>query len=173
MRAIGLREDFTAETVRMFAARAKDADQVRRLLSIAAIYEGMSRGDAARIGGMDRQTLRDWVHRFNDAGLEGLVNRKAIGASPRLTVEQSADLARIVETGPDPERDGVVRWRCLDLKGLIRERYGVDYHERSVGKLLAAMGFSHISPRPRHVGQDPDAIETFKKKTFRSVWQRS
>ena len=104
MRSIGLRKDFTAAMVRMFAARAKDADQVRRLLSIAAIYEGMSRGDAARIGGMERQTLRDWVHRFNDAGPEGLVNRKASGASPRLTVEQSADLARIVEAGPDPER---------------------------------------------------------------------
>jgi transposase len=173
MPAIALRGDYTAEPVRGIAARARDADQARRLLSIAAVYDGMSRADAARIGGMDRQTLRDWVHRFNDTGPDGLINRKAPGATPKLTAEQVAELSRIVAAGPDPERDGVVRWRCLDLKGLIRERYGVDYHERSVGKLLAALGFAHVSARPRHLGQDPEALETFKKKTSRTAWRRS
>ena len=173
MPAIALRRDFTAEQVRGLAAGAGDAAQARRLLSIAAVYDGMSRADAARIGGMDRQTLRDWVHRFNDAGPDGLIDRKAPGAKAKLTAEQLAELARIVSAAPDPERDGVVRWRCVDLKSVIRERFGVDYHERSVGKLLAALGFAHVSARPLHVGQDPEALETFKKKISRSVWRRS
>ena len=172
MPAIALRDDYQAKAVRALAARAKDGKQARRLLSIAAVYDGMSRADAARIGGMDRQTLRDWVHRFNDEGPVGLIDRKGPGAAAKLTQAQLADLARLVEAGPDRERDGVVRWRCIDLKRLIRERFGVDYHERSVGKLLAALEFSHISARPRHVGQDPDVLEEFKKNS-RTVWRRS
>ena len=163
MPAIALRDDYDAARVRGFATRSQDAKQARRLLSIAAAYEGIERAAAARIGGMDRQTLRDWVHRFNEAGPEGLIDRKAAGAPPRLTPAQLAELARIVDAGPDPERDGVVRWRCMDLKHLIAERFGVAYHERSVGKLLAALGFAHISARPRHVGQDAAVMAAFKK----------
>lgn len=172
MPAITLREDYRAEDVRAVAARAKDGKQARRLLSIAAVYDGMSRAEAARIGSMDRQTLRDWVHRFNAEGPEGLFDRKAPGAASKLMRAQLAELARIVEAGPDPGRGGVVRWRCIDLKELIRERFGVDYHERSVAKLLAALGFSHISARPRHVGQEPEVLEEFKKNS-RTVWPRS
>ncbi len=172
MPAIELRDDYSAAEVRGLAARAKDAAQARRLLSIAAVLDGMSRSDAARIGGMDRQTLRDWVHRFNDEGADGLVDRQAPGARAKLSPAQLAEVARFVRTGPDPDRDGVVRWRCLDLKDLIRERFGVDYHERSVGKLLVRLGFSHISARPRHLGQEPDVIERFKKKTSRRAWRR-
>ncbi len=171
MLAISLREDYGAGDVRALAARAKDAAQARRLLSIAAAYDGMSRGDAARVGGMDRQTLRDWVHRFNEGGPDGLIDRKPGGTAPRLLPAQLEELAGIVEGGPDRERDGVVRWRCLDLKSLIRARFGVDYHERSVGKLLVALGFSHISARPRHVGQDAEVMEGFKKNS-QAIWQR-
>jgi transposase len=138
------------------ARRSKDVNQSRRLLSLAAVRDGKDRGEAARIGGMDRQTLRDWVHRFNAAGLEGLVNHWTDGPKPRLSAAQLFELAKIVETGPDRERDGVVRWRRVDLKRVIAEKFGVEFHERYVGTLLKKLGFSHISEWPRHPAQDGD-----------------
>ena len=163
MPAISLRTDFDAVTVRRAAAAATDPAQVRRLLAIAAVYDGMSRRDAAAIGAMDRQTLRDWVRRFNAEGPVGLVDRKAPGAARKLTPAQLAELAEIVETDPDAETDGVVRWRRIDLQAVIATRFGVGYHERSVSRLLHELGFSHVSARPRHRAQDPALLETFKK----------
>ena len=124
-----------------------------------------------------RRVLAAWIGRRCGTGFTGstrevpagLIDRKPNGALRRLTPSQMAALSRAIEAGPDPERDGVVRWRCIDLKQLIRTRFGVDYHERSVGKLLAALGFSHISARPRHVGQDARAQEEFKKKFSRTL----
>ena len=98
---------------------------------------------------MDRQTLRDWVHRFNASGPEGLINNSTEGPKPRLSEEQLAQFLKIVEAGPDREKDGIVRWRRIDLKRVIAERFGVDFHPRYVGKLLKKLGFSHISARPR------------------------
>src|SRR5215204_4945325 len=121
--AIAVRTDFTAGEVRRFAKRAKDAAQARRLLAIAAVLDGMSREDAARIGGMDRQTLRDWVHRFNQAGPDGLLYAWTSGPTPRLSPDQRTELAALVEAGPDRQVDGVVRWRRIDLKRLIKERF--------------------------------------------------
>ena len=112
---------------------------------------------------MDRQTLRDWVHRFNASGPDGLIDNWTAGPKPRLSEEQLAEFARIVETGPDRERDGVVRWRRIDLKRVIAERFGVDFHARYVGKLLHKLGFSHMSARPRHPAQDERIVEAFKK----------
>src|SRR5881275_1972283 len=114
--AISVRDDFEAEELRVLAGRVKDADQARRLLAIAAIYDGMDRDEAARIGGMDRQTLRDWVYRFNELGPEGLINIKPPGRPSRLSAEQKEQLCLLVEAGPDPQEDGVARWRCVDLK---------------------------------------------------------
>src|ERR1700744_5085658 len=156
-----------AKELRALARRAKDVNQSRRLLSLAAVRDGMDRGSAAKIGGMDRQTLRDWVHRFNGSGPEGLIDNRAGGPKPRLSEEQLAQLAKIVEAGPDREKDGVVRWRRVDLKRVIAERFGVEFHPRYVGKLLQKLGFSHISARPRHPAQDERIIEAFKK-TFRA-----
>jgi transposase len=173
MSSLRLRGDFDAVSVRGLAREASDADQARRLLAIAAVYEGMSRSDAARIGGMDRQTLRDWVHRFNDAGAGGLVNRAAPGNPRRLTGDQEAELAKLVEAGPAAAGLGhLARWRCADLKALVLERWGIDYHERTIGKLLDRLGFSHITTRPRHYRQDEAAMEAFKK-TSRTGWRRS
>ena len=152
--AVKLREDYSAAELRRLAKRSKDANQSRRLLSLAAVREGKDRAEAAKLGGMDRQTLRDWVHRFNAEGPQGLLDHLSEGPKPRLTQAQLAELAQIVETGPDPKTDGVVRWRRIDLKAVIARRFGVAYHERSVGKLLKALGFSHISARPRHPKQD-------------------
>jgi transposase len=162
--AIGLRQDFDAATLRRLATTVKDADQVRRLLALAAVYDGKDREEAARIGGMDRQTLRDWVLRFNERGADGLINAKSPGRPPTLSKDQMEELRRVVEAGPDPEKDGVARWRCADLKRVLGARFGVDLSEVSLGRCLRKLGFSHISARPRHPKQDPEAIATFKKK---------
>jgi len=161
--AVKIRTDYSAEELRRLASRSKDANQSRRLLSLAAVLDGMSRADAARVGGMDRQTLRDWVHRFNEAGPDGLLDAWTGGRKPRLSAEQKAELAEIVETGPDLEKDGVVRWRRIDLQRVIKERFGVDYHQRYVGTLVKQLGFSHMSARPQHPKQDVQVIEAFKK----------
>lgn len=161
--AVGLREDWDAARVRRAARAAQDADQVRRLLAIAAVYEGKDRAAAARIGAMDRQTLRDWVHRFNAAGPDGLIDRQPPGVKRRLTAEQEAELARLIEDGPQVDRDGVVRWRCVDLQHQILTRWEIFYHERTIGKIVRRLGFRHISARQRHRGQEPEAIEAFKK----------
>src|SRR6185437_9616276 len=123
-RAVGLREDFGTVELRRLARRATDAAQARRLLALAAVRDGMNRTEAARIGGMDRQTLRDWVHRFNQHGPEGLTDTWSKGHPPRLSAEQQAELAHLVETGPDRAVHGVVRWRRIDLKQIIAERFG-------------------------------------------------
>src|SRR5580692_11762597 len=167
----GSRHGFSGEIARgLFGCGAsgvgpavEELNQSRRLLSLAAVRDGMDRGSAAKIGGMGRQTLRDWVHRFNGSGPEGLVDNWTDGPKPRLSAEQLAQFAQIVEAGPDREKDGVVRWRRLDLKRVIAERFGIDFHPRYVGKLLKKLGFSHISARPRHPAQDERTVEAFKK----------
>jgi transposase len=161
--AVKLRQDFGADELRRLAARAKDAAQARRLLALAAVHDGMNRTEAARIGGMDRQTLRDWVHRFNQCGPDGLIDIKSPGRPSKLSEPQKQALKQLVEAGPDPETDGVVRWRCVDLKRVLGERFGVDLSEVSLGRLLKKLGFSHISARPQHPVQAPEAITAFKK----------
>ena len=160
---VRLRTDFSATELRRLAKKAKDANQSRRLLSLAAVIDGKNRSEAATIGGMDRQTLRDWVHRFNAAGPDGLKDNLTGGLPPRLSAEQRAEFAQIVEAGPDRDKDGVVRWRRVDLQRVIAERFGVDYCERYVGTLLKKLGFSHISARPRHPGQDAEIVTAYKK----------
>jgi putative transposase len=160
---IVLRDDYDSLELRRLAKASRDPRQVCRLLALAAAYDGMSRGQAAKVGGMDRQTLRDWAHRFNEEGPEGLKHRSGAGRPRFLTAEQMSELSVIVETGPDPEVDGVVRWRRVDLQRVIEERFGVTYRERTISDLLAALSFSHISARPRHPGQDERVIEAFKK----------
>ena len=148
--ALSLRTDYSPADLRRLAKKTKDNNQSRRLLSLAAVLDGMNRTDAARIGGMDRQTLRDWVHRFNDQGPDGLCDVHAGGVEPRLSAEKLAELAAIVEAGPDREKDGVVRWRRVDLQRVVKERFGVDYCERYIGTLLKKLGSVHgggvISP---------------------------
>jgi len=169
--AVRVREDFSAAELRRLAKTAEDADQARRLLSLAAVRDGMSREAAAEIGAMDRQTLRDWVHRFNERGPEGLINAKAPGPEPKLSAEQKQELKGIVEAGPDLDKDGVVRWRCIDLKRVLKARFDVELDEVSIGRVLKELGFAHVSPRPKHPEQDPQAIEAFKKTSLRA-WLR-
>lgn len=157
------REELTASELRAAAARTKDARAARRMLALALVLDGVDRTRAAENCGMDRQTLRDWVHRYNAEGLAGLSNRRAPNLPRRLSPDQMAELASWVEAGPDPERDGVVRWRRKDLARRIEERFGVVMHERTVGKQLAALGFRHLSVRPQHPKADHHAQEFFKK----------
>ena len=164
---VKIRTDFSAAELRRLAASSRDANQSRRPLSLAAVVDGMSRAAAALIDGMDRQTLRDWVHRFNAQGPDGLKDIRSKGQPPRLSREQLVAFAEIVETGPDKGKDSVVRWRRIDLKRIVEERFGVVYHERSIGKLLKLLGFSHISARPRHPGQKAETIAAFKKTSAR------
>ena len=161
--AVSLRADYSAAELRRLAAATRNANQSRRLLSLAAVLDGMNRTQAARIGGMDRQTLRDWVHRFNAHGPDGLLDSWSKGPEPRLSQEQRTEITQLVETGPDKAVHGVVRWRRIDLQRVILDRFGVAYHERTIGKLLKALGFSHVSSRPRHPAQDASTIEAFKK----------
>lgn len=161
--AVELRDDFEADDVRRLALKAKDANQARRLLALAAVYDGMDREAAARIGGMDRQTLRDWVNRFNERGPDGLINARSPGRPSKLSAEQKEELRQLVEAGPDPQMHGVVRWRCVDLKRVLGERFAVDLSEVSLGRVLKQLGYSHISARPRHPAQDAQAIAAFKK----------
>jgi transposase len=170
--AVRLRQDFGAGELRRLAAKAKDGAQARRLLALAAVHDGMNRTEAARIGGMDRQTLRDWVHRFNQCGPEGLIDIKSPGRPSKLSEGQKEVLKQLVETGPDLATDGVVRWRCVDLKRVVRQRFGVDLSEVSLGRALKKLGFAHISARPQHPVQDPEAIAAFKK-TFQRRSRRS
>ena len=155
---------FAIEFSRHIATASRGSDK-------AAIVESIARnlcGQTTRLRCADRQTLRDWVHRFNVEGPEALRDHRGEGPKPRLTPAQLAELAQVVESGPDPKTDGVVRWRRVDLKAVIACRFGVAYHERSVGKLLKALGFSHISARPRHPKQDERIVAAFKRTSSKS-----
>lgn len=147
------------------ASVSRDARASRRMLAIALVLEGRSRTEAAEVCGMDRQTLRDWVHRYNAEGLAGLHDRcGAIGRKRRLTAEQEAQVEAWVESGPDPaQHGGLVRWRRIDLRDLIAREFGVEFHERSVGKLLRRLDFRRLSVRPQHPQSDVAAQEAFKK----------
>ncbi len=158
-----LRPDFDATKLREVAKRCPDSRQTRRLLALAAVYDGMKRAEAAKVGGMDRQTLGDWVHRFNGEGMDGLTNHKGAGRPRMLGDKQMKELGEIVETGPDRAVDGVVRWRRIDLKRVIEERFDVVYSKRGISRLLAELNFTHISARPQHPRQDERIIAAFKK----------
>lgn len=157
------RDDMTSQELRRQAGRVKDGRVSRRLLAIALVLEGASRRTAAESCGMDRQTLRDWVHRYNAEGIEGLINRGGGGVKPRLTREQMAQVSAWVEAGPDPEHDGVVRWRRADLARRIEAEFGINLHERTVGTYLARLGFRKLSVRPEHPKADPATQAAFKK----------
>src|SRR5262249_12513892 len=170
--AIPVRTDYTASEVRRFAQRAKDAAQARRLLAIAAVLDGASREEAATIGGMDRQTLRDWVIRFNEQGPDGLINIPSSGVPPKLNSRPKAFLARIVEEGPIPAIHSVVRWRACDLIMRLYEEFGLSVSDDTIYRALKNLGFSHVSARPKAYKQNAEAMDAFKK-TSPGVWRKS
>lgn len=162
------RTELDAAGLRAAAARSKDAAASRRLLALALVLDGHNRTEAARAAGMDRQTLRDWVHRYNKDGLGGLTNQPNSGAPPRkLTPAQEATVAEWVREGPKLAQHKVVRWRLADLRDEIARQFDVHFHERTIGKLMARLNFSRISVRPRHPEQDAAAQEAHKKTSPR------
>ena len=170
--AIGLREDFDAKALRALAKRAKDGPQARRLLALAAIYDGAARSEAAKIGGVTLQIVRDWVLRFNEQGPDGLLDRKAPGQPSLMNDEHRAALARIVEKGPTPAIHGVVRWRIVDLCQWLFEEFRIAASETTMSRELRKLGYRKLSARPRHHAQRDGAIEEFKKSS-RRVWRTS
>ncbi len=170
--AIGLRGDYEAGALRAAAKRSKDGPQARRLLALAAIYDGATRTEAAKIGGVGLQVVRDWVLKFNAHGPDGLIDRKALGQPPRLNEEHRAALATILENGPIPAVHGVVRWRIVDLCQWIFEEFRVAVSQQTLSRVLRKMGYRKLSARPRHHAQAAGAIEDFKK-VFPPAWKRS
>ena len=163
MPALEIRRDRTPVMLRKLAKAETDVRVARRLLAIANALDGVDRKAAAEAAGMDRQTLRDWVHRYNAEGVAGLVDRPRPGRPPRLSGAELDELIEIVEAGPDVETDGVVRWRCADLAGVVAARFGVALSERSVGRLLNDRGYVRLKPRSQHPKADPEAQSAFKK----------
>src|SRR5271163_4777576 len=157
------RTEYTSAELRGLAAKCSDGAEVRRMLALALVLDGCPRGEAASLNGMDRQTLCDWVHRYNVAGLDGLKTRKSPGQAPRLTKAQKAELRDLVVKGPDPATHKVVRWRCVDLQAEVARRWSVEVHESTIGKWLGELGLTRLQPRPVHPKKDATAEATFKK----------
>jgi transposase len=170
--AVQLRSDYSGDDLRRLARASRDAAQTRRLLALAAIYDGGSRSMAARIGGVGLQIVRDWVLRFNAQGPGGLVDCEAPGKTPLLGAAQRTALAQAVEAGPTPYLDGVVRWRLVDPAQWLRDQFGVSVSRQTLGRELRAMGYAKLSARPRHYAQDAVAMQAFKK-TFPPRWRPS
>ena len=162
------RAEHTSSDLRALAGRSRNGAQVRRLLALAMVMDARPRAEAAACNGMDRQTLSDWVHRYNEEGPEGLRDRSAPGRAPYLTEAQMAELRALVVKGPDPERDKVVRWRCVDLLAEVKRRFSVEVHESTIGAWLRELGLTRLQPRPVHPKKDPAAEAAFKK-TF-AAW---
>lgn len=157
------RMDHTSAELRGLAIKSRDAAQSRRLSAIAMVLDASSREDAARQTGMDRQTLRDWVHRYNEAGADGLISRTAPGPRPKLSEAQMQELRELVIAGPDAAVHQVVRWRCIDLRDEVGRRFEVTVDERTIGKWLGKLRLTRLQPRPYHPKKDPAAEEAFKK----------
>ena len=171
--AIGLRDDFDGPALRRLARASKCSNQARRLLALAGIYDGGSRSDAARIGGVGLQIVRDWVVRFNGRGPDGLVDGKAPGPRSKLDDAQRRALIEVVESGPIPAIHGVVRWRLVDLVQWLHYEFAVSLDETTVGRELKKLGYVKLTARPRHHAQNELALEAFKKGALPPSWQWS
>jgi transposase len=169
---IPLRQDFNASQLRSLAKKSKEGPQARRLLALAAIYDGATRSEAAKIGGVGRQIIRDWVIWFNADGPDGLRNGKSPGQPSKLDDTQRKAIARMIESGPIPAVHSVVRWRLIDLAQWIFEEFRVTIAKQTLSRELRAMGYRKLSARPRHHAQVEGVIEDFKK-VFPSAWMQS
>ena len=169
---VALRGDFKASQLRALARKTKDGPQARRLLALAAIYDGATRTEAARIGGVTLQIIRDWVMRFNARGAAGLLDGKSPGQPSRLNDVQRQAIVRMIESGPIPAIHGVVRWRLIDLSQWIYEGFRITVAKQTLSRELRAMGYRKLSARPRHHAQAEGAIEDFKKSSQRA-WMKS
>ena len=157
------RKDHDAAELRRRVLRVRDPDQARRMLAMAMVLEGASRLDAARQAGMDRQTPRDWVLRYNAGGIGALASRKPPGSAPKLTQAEMDELRELVVKGPDPKVRKVIRWRCLDPRAEVKRRFSVTVAERTIAKWLRKMRLTRLQARPFHPKRDAAAQEAFKR----------
>src|SRR5215213_1403903 len=169
---VPLRLDFDAPRLRALAKHLRDRDQSRRLMALAAIYEGTSSSEEARIGCVTLQIVRDWVVRFNACGPQGLVTGRAPGSRPRLNESQRQELQRMVDQGPIPSVHGVVRWRLVDLVQWVFDEFRITISKQTLSRELRALGYRKLSARPRHHARSEAEVSTFKKSSP-PVWQRS
>ena len=161
-----LRDDFDAPGLRSLARTSKDAGQARRLLALAAIYEGGQRQEAAKIGGVTLQIVRDWVVKFNARGPAGLIDGKAPGQPSLLNDAHRSALAAVVESGPTPALHGVVRWRLIDLCRWVWVTFRISISPQTMSRELRAMNYRKLSVRPRHHGQAEGAVPLFKRRSL-------
>ena len=169
---IPLRSDFDAAALRGLARKTKDAPQARRLLALAAIYEGVSRAEAAQIGSVTRQIVRDWVVRFNALGPNGLIDRTPPGLPSTLNDTHRAALVALIERGPIPAIHGVVRWRLVDLIQWIWDEFRIPISKQTLSREVRALGYRKLSARPRHHAKSEAQVAAFKKSSP-PVWRRS
>jgi transposase len=169
---IPLRSDFDAAVLRQLARRTKDGPQARRLLALASIYEGASRAEAAQVGSVTRQIVRDWVVKFNALGPEGLMDRKPPGVPSRLNDMHRAALMAIIESGPIPAVHGVVRWRLVDLIQWLWDEFQITISKQTLSREIRALDYRKLSARPRHHEKSEAQVAAFKKPSLR-VWRRS
>src|SRR5689334_19980515 len=172
--ALGItRTEYTSTELRALSGKCTDGAQVRRLLALALVLDSSPRSEAAALNGMDRQTLRDWVHRYNADGVEGLKSRQPPGRVPALTEQQMAELRELVVTGPDRAKHDVVRWRCVAIRAEVARRFSVDVHVHTIGQWLNRLGLTRLQPRPFHPKKDAEAEATFKKTSRAWLKRRS
>ena len=146
--------------------------------AIAGALEGLTRAEAARLAGMERQALRDAVLRCveprgsldNAEGLAGLHDRPRPGSKPRLDDTQRAALLKLVLNGPDMEATGLSAWTLVDLCREVEERWAVRYHEGHMSKLVRSLGLSRQKARPSHPKTDAAAREAFAKGGCNARW---
>jgi transposase len=169
---VPLRTDFDADGLRSVARKSKDGPQARRLLALAAIYDGASRTEAARIGGVTLQIVRDWVVKFNAHGPEGLIDRKPPGQPAKLNALHRAALMARLDEGPIPAVHGVVRWRLVDLIAWVWEEFRITISKQTLSRELRAMNYRKLSARPRHHARSEAEVSAFKKGSP-PAWRRS
>jgi transposase len=163
MSAIPIIRHVEPEELRRLGREQTSGRMASRMFAIANVLDGLSRDEAATHAGMERQSLRDWVHRFNAEGVDGLKDRPHKGRPRRMYEGIEKAFCERVDKGPDSETDKLVRWRRVDLQAWLKSEHAISYHERSIGKILKRLGYSHVSTRPIHPENDPEALDAFKK----------
>jgi transposase len=169
---IPLRSDFDAAALRRLARKIKNGPQARRLLALASIYDGASRAEAAQIGSVTRQIVRDWVVKFNALGPDGLIDRKPPGLPSKLNDTHRAALVALIERGPIPAVHGVVRWRLVDLVQWVWDEFRITISQQTLSRELRSLDYRKLSARPRHHAKSEAQVDAFKKPS-RPVWRRS
>ncbi len=166
-RALCIRTDRSVEELRRLARRGVDPAATARMYAIANALDGMSRAEAARLAGMERQALRDAVVRYDAEGLDGLHDRPRSGRKPRLTEAERLALSKLIKDGPDVEASGLSAWTLTDLCAEIKQRWFKTLHPASLSRVVRKLGFSRQKARQVHPQSDEEAQQAFQKDPMR------